>query len=152
MILVTYYEPKHHSSLYHFALSGWWGLEGGTVCQCLRDLGLIPGLGRSPGAGQPTPVFLPWRIPWTVEPGGLQPIGSQRVRHNWSDLANTHTLVAIDFLLLLVNCCICCCLLLSHVQLFCDSMDCSLPGSAVHGILRARILEWVDISFSRGSS
>ena len=30
--------------------------------------------------------------------------------------------------------------------------DCSLPGSSVHGILQARILEWVAISFSRGSS
>ena len=34
----------------------------------------------------------------------------------------------------------------------CDTMDCSLPGSSVHGILQARILEWVAISFSRGSS
>ena len=31
-------------------------------------------------------------------------------------------------------------------------MDYSLPGSSVHGILQARILEWVAISFSRGSS
>ena len=31
-------------------------------------------------------------------------------------------------------------------------MDCSLPGSSVHGILQARILEWVAISFSRRSS
>ena len=31
-------------------------------------------------------------------------------------------------------------------------MDCSLPGSSVHGIFQARILEWVAISFSRGSS
>ena len=34
----------------------------------------------------------------------------------------------------------------------CDPMDCSLSGSSVHGILQARILEWVAISFSRGSS
>ena len=34
----------------------------------------------------------------------------------------------------------------------CDSVDCSLSGSSVHGILQARILEWVAISFSRGSS
>ena len=33
-----------------------------------------------------------------------------------------------------------------------DTMDCSLPGSSVHGILQAKILEWVAISFSRGSS
>ena len=34
----------------------------------------------------------------------------------------------------------------------CYPMDCSLPGSSVHGILQARILEWVAMSFSRGSS
>ena len=34
----------------------------------------------------------------------------------------------------------------------CDLMNCSLPGSSVHGILQARILEWVAISFSRGFS
>ena len=33
-----------------------------------------------------------------------------------------------------------------------DPMDCSLPGSSVHGIFQARILEWVAISFSRKSS
>ena len=33
-----------------------------------------------------------------------------------------------------------------------DPTDCSLPKSSVHGILQARILEWVAISFSRGSS
>ena len=34
----------------------------------------------------------------------------------------------------------------------CDPMDCSLPGSSVHGISQARILQWVAIFFSRGSS
>ena len=34
----------------------------------------------------------------------------------------------------------------------CDPMDCSPPGSSVHGILQARVLEGVAISFSRGSS
>ena len=33
----------------------------------------------------------------------------------------------------------------------CDPMDCSLPGSSVHGILQARILEWVAMPSSRGS-
>jgi len=32
----------------------------------------------------------------------------------------------------------------------CDLMDCSLPGSSVHGILQARILEWVAVPFTRG--
>ena len=30
----------------------------------------------------------------------------------------------------------------------CDPMDCSLPGSSVHGIFQARFLEWIAISFS----
>ena len=34
----------------------------------------------------------------------------------------------------------------------CEPMDCSQPGSSVHGILQARILEWIAISYSRGSS
>ena len=34
----------------------------------------------------------------------------------------------------------------------CGRMDCSLPGSSIHGFLQARVLEWVAISFSRGSS
>ena len=34
----------------------------------------------------------------------------------------------------------------------CDPINCSLPSSSVHGILQTRILEWVAISFSRGSS
>ena len=40
--------------------------------------------------------------------------------------------------------------LLSRVWLFCDPMDCSLPGSYVHGISQARILEQIAISYSRG--
>ena len=40
----------------------------------------------------------------------------------------------------------------SHAQLFCDPMHCSPPGSSVHGVSQARVLEWVAISFSRGSS
>ena len=40
----------------------------------------------------------------------------------------------------------------SLCQTLCDPMDCSLPGSSLHGILQARVLEWVAISFSTGSS
>ena len=41
---------------------------------------------------------------------------------------------------------------ISHVQLFCDPVDCCLPGSSVHGISLVRIVECVAISFSRGLS
>ena len=63
----------------------------------LRDIGSIPGLGRYPGEGHGNPLgkgnpleksmaafsrILAWRIPWTEEPGGLQSMGSQRVRYD----------------------------------------------------------------------
>ena len=60
---------------------------------------------------------LAWRTPWTREPSGLQSMGSQKLRHDWS-MSVTH----------------------------------SLPGSSVHRILQARILEWIVIPSSRGSS
>ena len=44
------------------------------------------------------------------------------------------------------------CLVAQLCPTLCDPMDCSPPGSSVHGISQARILEWVAISFSRGSS
>ena len=49
----------------------------------ITDAGAIPELGRSPG-GEMAIHFsiLPWRIPWTKEPGGLQSIRSQRVGHD----------------------------------------------------------------------
>ena len=36
--------------------------------------------------------------------------------------------------------------------IYCNPMDCSPPGSSVHGILQAKMLEWVAMPFSRGSS
>ena len=43
-------------------------------------------------------------------------------------------------------------LVVQSCRTLCDPMDCSLTGSSVHGILQASKLEWVAISFSRGSS
>ena len=103
-----------------------------------------------------------WKIPWTKEPGGLQSIGLQRVRHD-SAHKGTHT----------------------HIKViaqrgtsphapfpfWCTHPDAASFGhvtlrglhrkwkvkvkslrEAYHGILQARILEWVTTSFSRGSS
>ena len=36
--------------------------------------------------------------------------------------------------------------------ILCDPIDCNLPGSSIHGIFQARVMEWVAISFCRGSS
>ena len=49
----------------------------------------------------------------------------------------------------LIFVCVCACKVIS---VMCDPMDCSLPGSSVHGILQARILEWVAVPSSRGVS
>ena len=47
----------------------------------VRDVGSVPGLGRSPGGGHDNhSSILAWRVPWTQEPGGLQSMGSQKVR------------------------------------------------------------------------
>ena len=49
-----------------------------TTAGDIRDMGLIPGWGRSPGEGHGNPLQY---SPWTEEPGGLQSMGSQRVGH-----------------------------------------------------------------------
>ena len=49
----------------------------------VRDTGLIPGLGRSPGGGHGNLLqYSCLEVPWTEEPGGLQSMGSQRVGHD----------------------------------------------------------------------
>ena len=47
-----------------------------------------------------------------------------------------------------LNLCMCCVFSHSVVSVSCNRIDCSLPGSSVHEILQAKILEWVAISFS----
>ena len=54
-------------------------------------------------------------------------------------------------ILLLVTCVLCVLVTQSCLTLY-DPMDCSPPGFSILGILQARILEWVAVSFSRGSS
>ena len=55
----------------------------------IRDAGSIPGSGKSPGGGNGNSLhLLAWRITWTEEPGGLQPMGLKRVGQ---DLATEHT-------------------------------------------------------------
>ena len=49
--------------------------------------------------------ILAWRIPWTEEPGGLQSVRSQRVGHDWSDLACTHAYPQLHETMQLGSCC-----------------------------------------------
>ena len=74
-------------------LPGFLGFPGGTSgkepsCQCrrcgVRSLGWEDPLEEAMATHS---RILAWSIPWTEEPGGLQSMGSQRVRHDWSDLA-----------------------------------------------------------------
>ena len=64
----------------------------------IRDMGSIPGSGRSPGGGHGKPLQLSsGESPWTEEPDSLQSMGLQRVRH---DIAtNTHTHIKFNVLL-----------------------------------------------------
>ena len=57
------------------------GSSEGKESACnAADLGLISGLGRSPGKGNGKPLqYLAWRIPWTEGPCRLQSVGLQRV-------------------------------------------------------------------------
>ena len=54
----------------------------------------------------------------------------------------------------MTNLCVCVCVSVGTMSCptLCDPMNCSLPGFSVHGIFQARILEWVAISYSMGSS
>ena len=69
------------------------GSDGKEYACNAGDTGLIPGSEKSPGEGNGHPSILAWRIPCTEEPGRLQSIGSQRVRHNW--VTNTFTLIFV---------------------------------------------------------
>ena len=88
-----------HSSLFYlnfiFMLGAQWGFPGGLVVENPPanegEKGPIPGSGISPGEGHgsPTPVFLPGKPHGQrSQPGRLQSMGTQRVRHDW---ACTHT-------------------------------------------------------------
>ena len=81
-----------------------------------------------------------WRIPGTGKPGVLPSVGSHRVGHNWSDLA------AAAWLTLKI------CWVAHSCPTPCDLLDFSLPGSFVLWIFQARIVEWVAIFSSMGSS
>ena len=75
------------SLIYIFLMGFTYRPEGKKSACNGGELSLTPRLGKSPGGGdgwQPTPVILPGESPWKEEPGRLQSMGSQRVRHNWA--------------------------------------------------------------------
>ena len=68
-----------------------------SVCQCRRHkrCGFNPWVGKNPwrGNGNPFHYSCLEKIPWTEEPGRLQPIGSKTVRHDLTDWAHMHSKV-----------------------------------------------------------
>ena len=67
------------------------GKESACQCRRHRDVRLIPEMGRFPGVGNGNPLqYYCLEIPWREEPGGLQSMGSQRGRSDWSH-THTHT-------------------------------------------------------------
>ena len=99
---------------------------------------IFPGLGRSPGEGHGNPLLFSnlenpvdrgaW---WDTVHGVAQ---SQTQLKRLSTHHESESEVA------------------QSCPTLCESMNCSLPGPSVHGIFQVRVLEWVAISFSRGSS
>ena len=95
---------------------------------------------------------LAWRVQWTEEPGGLQSMGLQRVRHSW---ATEHTHVLGKNLGGVLKCCRTSVVVysLSLVLLCLTPWNIALQAPLfVHETSQARTLEWVSIFFSRGSS
>ena len=118
---------------------------------------------------------LVWRIPWTIQSqrvrhnwvtftfilsslwigtyqchyGNIQYLLFQWCKSMYINEYNDCIWTYIFFSFYSVHACVLNCF--THVWL-CDPMDCSPPSSSARGILQARILEWVAISFSKGSS
>ena len=134
------------------------GGSDGKVSACnVGDPALIPRLGRFPGAGNGNP--LQYSCLENSMDGGAWWATVHGVAKSRTQLSDfTLNLNTLDF-----ECFNCFgfkhtssfYLLFSHsvmFDFFIDPRDCRLPGSSVHGISQARILEQIAISFSRGSS
>ena len=120
-------EPiLNSSSTIYIALTLYLGFPGGSDSKesaCnVGDMGSILGPGRSTGEGNGNP------LQYSCQEHSVG-------RGSWP------TAVPGDQLLVTQSC-----------PTLCKPMDCCPPGSSVHEISQARILEWITISFSRGSS
>ena len=116
-------------------------------------MGLMAGSGRYPrGVNGNLSSVRAWKIPWTEETAGYSPRGRERVGHNLAakqlsfegfTTRARRSNSKINIVKVLVA--------QLYLTLY-NAMNCSLSGSFVHGILQVRILEWVAILFSKGSS
>ena len=108
---------------------------GGTVVKNLSasagTTGLNPGSGRSPEGGNGTPFQYSCReIPWTEKPDTVHGVAESDMTER---LSTNAAAAAKSF---------------QSCPILCDSIDGSPPGSPIPGILQARTLGWVAISFS----
>ena len=90
-LVISFSQLHNHKSVKLYNHSG-----KEPACQCGRSKrhGSDPWVRKIPWrrAWQRNPAFLPGESSWTKEPGGLQSMGSQRVRQDWNDLARMHPL------------------------------------------------------------
>ena len=121
--------------------------------------------------------ILAWEVSWTEKPGGLHPWGHKSVRHDLQTKLTTgaeetdrrrrrmsicwqvqgfiwggQKCSKVRCWWWVHNHVLCHAKSLQSCLTLCDPMVCGMPGSSVHGILQARILEWVAMPFSWGSS
>ena len=97
---------------------------------------------------------------WAGRPGVLQSMGLQWVRHDWSSELNWVFIIRCNYSGFLLKAWgaswdylpfVCVLSHFTHIWLFCDPMNCSQPGSSVHGLSQIRILEWIALPSSRES-
>ena len=141
----SFFSPCLHLLSKHLFRRSYWLSGKESACQCRRHR-LIPGWERSPGEGNGK-LFQYSCLGNPMDTGAWRAT-IHRVAKSQTDWV---TKQQMKINLINQNYGMCAKLLQLYLTLW-DPMDCSLPGSPVHGILQARILEWAAISSSRGSS
>ena len=102
------------------------------------------------------PVGRVWELQQRVTPTWGPGGGGIRVQDSHTNLTQGGCKASLSVLYYCVCVCVyvcvhACACTYSVMSNSCDPMDCSPPGSSLHGILQARILEWITMPFSRGS-
>ena len=93
---ILFYNSRSKSTNPEEIRFPWWLSGKESSCNASEE-GSIPGWGRSPGEGNSS--ILAWRIPWTEEPGELQSMGLQGVRHDLVTYSSSHRTNTIQVLL-----------------------------------------------------
>ena len=143
-ILLTHHQWLWTAFSLDDEISGSWESRGGSKAAA----GVKVDQAKEMAAHSDT---LAWKTPWMEEPGRLQSKGTQsRTRlSNFTSLQANGTVQAAC----VGSWQVCCCCLVTKLCLtLCGHMDNSPSGSSVHGIFQTRILVWVAIPFSGGSS